>query len=97
LIRHCSLFRFNPDVSDETKDRILSEFSRLRDSIDAIDSLEIGRNMGDRSDNFDLGVCMSFESFDRYKEYRSHPDHVYFYKNFLIPFQKERASIQFLL
>jgi hypothetical protein len=95
MIRHCSLFKFKPDVGPEMISKIMEEFSKLPGLIQAIESFEIGKNVGDRPDNYDIGVCMTFASFEAYKVYRVNPDHIKFYQEFLIPFQDARTSVQF--
>lgn len=95
MIRHSSHFKFKPEVGEEMIAKIIEEFSRLPALIPAILSFEIGRNIGDRPDNFDIGVCMTFASFEDYKVYRVNPDHIQFYTDYLIPFQEARTSVQF--
>jgi len=66
----------------------------LRESIDGIRRLEIGRDELHEARSWDLVLIMAFDSVDALRAYQSHPDHVAVMR-FNDPFVSDVASVDF--
>ena len=66
----------------------------LRDSIDGIRRLEIGRDELHDARSWDLVLIMAFDSVDALRAYQAHPEHVALMR-FNDPFVADVASVDF--
>lgn len=76
MFHHIVLFRFKEDVSPETIADLRSHILSLRNTIDTIHHLSVGRDAGLSDGNWDLVVVAAFADIDGYRTYRDHPEHL---------------------
>ncbi|MEM6928008.1 MAG: Dabb family protein [Myxococcota bacterium] len=74
MVTHLFLFRFG-DVSDATRVEALRAIEGLRDEIDVIRSLEVGRDFLRSPLSYDVGVTVTFADRAALLEYQDHPRH----------------------
>lgn len=94
MFRHCVLFRWNPDVSDEALESIRQGFEHLREITEVV-SLAHGPDVGVRDGNFDYALIVDFNSQADYKVYAGDEDHRRFIAEVMAPNVSERAGAQF--
>ena len=87
--------KFREDSTTEQREAALAAVAGLPSKVPAISSMEIGFDMGLRSDNYDLAVVVAFVDQAAYQEYASDPLHVAVIKEHLAPFLEGRAGVQF--
>ncbi|MCZ7532709.1 MAG: Dabb family protein [Acidimicrobiia bacterium] len=78
MIRHCALFRFQPDVKDEEIDQLLAGFIELKDKIGGIIDVIVGSNVSAEglSKGFDHGIILDFPDAAAVEAYLGHPAHL---------------------
>ncbi len=93
MIRHCALFTWNPDVTDETMAAIKAGLDRLA-TLNCVAAYTHGPDVGLREGNFDYAVIADFETVEAHQEYSSEEGHVALIKDLLLPNISSRAGIQ---
>jgi Stress responsive A/B Barrel Domain len=109
MLIHCSLFKLKPQTSPEVRDRIVTEFRELGLKIPYIRQITAGINTSDFSvirriaaskgvsyvqEGYDLAVIIHLDSIEDYYAYCADESHWELVRQFLLPNQAERASIQ---
>jgi hypothetical protein len=112
MLIHCSLFKLKPQTSPEVRDRIVTEFRELGLKIPYIRQITAGINTSDFSvirriaaskgvshvqEGYDLAVIIRLDSIEDYYAYCADESHWELVRQYLLPNQAERASIQFAL
>ena len=95
MIRHCVLFRWLPDTTDEQVDEIAKLLVDYVGTLDGVVSYRFGRDIGVTDGTYDFAVVGDFESRDAYVAYRDSPRHVEIVKGIVAPLLADRASVQF--
>lgn len=75
MLRHIVLFRFREDVREEALEKVSQMLNGLKDKIEIIRSMEIGKDVLRRGHSFDLALTITFENLEAYKQYDTHPMH----------------------
>lgn len=75
MIEHLVLFRFKPDTSETTQERILSELRALKPLIPSIVDLSAGRNFADRNQGYEFGLVVRLRDRAGLDAYQVHPEH----------------------
>ena len=86
-LRHLVLFNYKDNITIESKNQVVEEFSILPEEIVQIKEMEWGEEMlllGVNM-NFTDGFLLSFSSFRSYKRYLFHPEHIQFVINYIEP------------
>ncbi len=96
MLRHCALFTWNPDVTDETMAAIKAGLDRLA-TLDCVAAYTHGPDAGLREGNFDYAVIGDFETVEAFQEYSSEEGHRALIKDLIIPNISGRAGIQIQL
>jgi hypothetical protein len=94
MLRHCVLFRWNPDATDEAKaavSRGLDEMAKL----ECVATFVHGPDAGLVDGNWDYVVNAEFDSADRYREYAENTDHLTLIAEVIRPIVSGRAAVQF--
>ena len=60
----------------ENAQKIKSKLEGLKDKIEEIKFIEIGININDSADSYDVVLYSEFDSIEDLKIYQSHPEHV---------------------
>ena len=78
MIRHCALFRFQADASEEEIAELLQGFVELQDQIKDMLEVLVGSNMSSEglSQGFDHGIIIDFPDKAAVEHYLAHPDHL---------------------
>jgi hypothetical protein len=95
MIRHCVLFRWLPDTTDEQVDEIATLLLDYVGTLEGVASYRLGRDIGVTDGTFDFAIVGDFESRDAYVTYRDSPRHIEISKGIVTPLLADRASVQF--
>jgi hypothetical protein len=76
MLRHYVFIRYAPGTREEHVAEFCRRMHALRDSIPAIRSLKIGRDMLREARSWDLILIMRFDSTEALRSYQQHPLHV---------------------
>lgn len=93
MLRHCVMFRWNDDVTDETKAAVgagLDPMSRL----DGVVAYHHGPDLGISDGNWDYVVVGDFVDVDAFEAYGSDPDHLAVIADLIRPNIAARAAVQ---
>jgi hypothetical protein len=94
MLQHYVFLEFREDVSDAHVTEFCARMRALRDAIDGIQHLEIGRDELHDARSWDLVLIMAFESVDALRAYQRHPLHLALMA-FNEPFVAHVASVDF--
>ena len=97
MIRHCVLFRWLPDTTDDQVDEIAKLLLEYVATLDGVVSYHLGRDIGVTDGTYDFGIVGDFETREAYVTYRDSPRHVEIAKGIVAPLLADRASVQFEL
>ena len=95
MVRHMAVFRWTDEATDEQKQHVAAELSRLPALIPSLRAYHIGSDLGINQGNFDVGVVADFDDVDGYLAYRDHPEHRAILVGFIRPILAERAAVQY--
>ena len=94
MLRHYVLLKYREDASDRHIAAFCERMLALRDTIDGIEHLEIGRDELHDARSWDLVLIMEFASVDALRAYQRHPEHLAVMA-FNEPFVASVASVDF--
>ena len=95
MIRHVVTFRWTPGATQEQKQRVAAELSRLPALVPSLRDYRLGANLGLNPGNFDFAVAADFDDADGYLAYRDHPEHRAIVEKFIRPIAAQRAAVQY--
>jgi hypothetical protein len=72
---HLFAFRWKPEVSEDQKERVVSEIRELQGQIPGLLETWVGRNISPRGQGYDLGGAMKFADQAALDAYGPHPVH----------------------
>lgn len=75
MVLHMFAFRWKPGVTTEQKQRATAEIRNLQGRIPGLLETWIGENISPRSQGYELGGVMKFESRSALEAYSPHPVH----------------------
>lgn len=75
MIDHLVLFKLKPEATPEQQERMVRELGALRGKIDGIVDLTVGRNFSERSQGYEVGLCVRFNDRAALEGYLPHPAH----------------------
>ena len=94
MLQHYVFLKFREDTSAGHVAEFCARMLALRDAIDDIRQLEIGRDELHDARSWDLALIMAFESVDALRTYQHHPLHLALMA-FNEPFVAQVASVDF--
>jgi hypothetical protein len=97
MIRHCSLWNFDAELSPDELDDLARAFVEMARGIPAVRAAVAGRNVGPAPGNFSLAALIDFDAVEGYAEYGKNASHLAFYHDVLKPLGGQRAALQFEL
>ena len=97
MIRHCVLFRWLPDTTDDQVDAAAKLLLEYVATLDGVVSYRLGRDIGVTDGTYDFAIVGDFETRDAYLTYRDSPRHIEIAQGIVTPLLAERASVQFEL
>lgn len=93
MFRHCVLFRWKPEVTDEQRATVARGLDELAE-LAVVQAYVHGPDAGLREDNWDYVVVADFETEDDYATYAADPGHVELIKSHIAPNIDARAAVQ---
>lgn len=72
---HTFAFRWKPSVTEEQKDRVITEIRQLQGQIPGLLETFVGRNISQRGEGYELGGVMKFTDRAALDAYGPHPVH----------------------
>ncbi len=97
MLRHCALFRWADDTTEEQKRAVFDALARLPRLIPEIVSYTFGPDLRARHGNHDFGVVADFADVSDFQTYSDHPEHQAVVQRLIIPAVTTRVSVQFEL
>jgi hypothetical protein len=94
MMRHYVFLKYRQDTSDAHVTAFCERMLGLRDAIDGIQLLEIGRDELHDARSWDVVLIMEFASADALRAYQRHPRHLAVMA-FNEPFVADVASVDF--
>jgi hypothetical protein len=95
MIRHVVMFRWTQDATEEQKQRVAAELSRLPALLPVLRAYRMGADLGVNEGNFEWAAVADFDDLDGYLTYRDNPEHRAIIAEFIRPVIAERAAIQY--
>jgi hypothetical protein len=95
MIRHLVTFRWTDEATQDQKERVATELSRLPAIVPTVRAYRIGHDLGLNEGNFDFAVAADFDDADGYLAYRDNPEHQAIIAEFIRPIIAQRAAIQY--
>lgn len=75
MLEHIVLFRFKPETTAFTKEKIVTELMALKGKVPSILDISAGPNFSDRNQGFEYGLVVRFADRQGLDAYQVHPDH----------------------
>ncbi|WP_226659540.1 Dabb family protein [Pseudalkalibacillus hwajinpoensis] len=75
MIEHVVLFKFSDETTLEQKEEGMRRLLEVKDKIPGIVDIQAGNNFSDRSQGFESGLTVRFESKEALEAYGPHPAH----------------------
>jgi hypothetical protein len=95
MIRHLVTFRWTDEATQDQKERVATELSRLPAIVPTVRAYRLGHDLGLNEGNFDFAVAADFDDADGYLAYRDNPEHQAIIAEFIRPIIAQRAAIQY--
>jgi hypothetical protein len=95
MIRHVVMFRWTPEATEEQKQRVAAELSRLPALLPVLRAYRMGADLGINEGNFEWAAVADFDDLEGYLTYRDNPEHRAIIAEFIRPIIAERAAIQY--
>lgn len=75
MITHIAIYKFKDSVTEEEIDSVLLEVKSLKDKVDGLDNILVGKNYNKWNEGYTHAIVVLAESQDALDAYRAHPDH----------------------
>ena len=95
MIRHVVLFRWTQEATEEQKQRVTAELSRLPALLPVLRAYHMGADLGINEGTFDWAAVADFDDLEGYLTYRDNPEHRAIIAEFIRPIIAERAALQY--
>lgn len=94
MLRHCVMFRWNDDATDEAKAAIAAGLDKLA-QMDVVGEYRHGPDAGMSDGNWDYAIVGDFASVDDYQTYATDEGHLTFIADLIRPNISARAGVQY--
>lgn len=94
MFRHCVMFNWADDASDEAKAAVAAGLDELA-KMDCVGSFKHGADAGLRDDNYDYVAVGDFDSIAAYRTYATDPGHLEMIANVIRPAISSRVAVQY--
>lgn len=94
MLRHCVLFTFNDQATDDAKAAISAGLDELA-MLDCVAAFTHGPDAGVSEGNWDYSVAADFADREAYGVYAADTDHVALIEQWIKPNISARAAVQF--
>jgi hypothetical protein len=95
MIRHVVMFTWTAEATQDQKERVATELSRLPAIVPSLRAYHLGHDLGLNEGNFEFAVAADFDDADGYLAYRDHPEHRAIIAEFIRPIIAQRAAVQY--
>lgn len=85
MLEHIVLFRFKPETTTYTKQKIVEELMALKGKVPSILSISAGPNFSDRNQGFEYGLVVRFADRQGLDSYQVHADHQHIVHDLIRP------------
>ncbi|WP_347552201.1 Dabb family protein [Pseudalkalibacillus hwajinpoensis] len=75
MIEHIVLFKFSDRTTKEQKEEGMRRLIKVKETIPGIVDIQAGINFSERSEGFESGLTVRFESKEALEAYGPHPAH----------------------
>jgi hypothetical protein len=75
MLEHIVLFRFKPETTELTRQRIVDGLMALKGQVPSILDISAGPNFSDRNQGFEYGLVVRFADRQGLDSYQVHPAH----------------------
>ena len=89
------MFRWTPEATDEQKQRVAAELSRLPALLPVLRAYHMGADLGVNEGNFEWAAVADFDDLEGYRTYRDNPEHRAIIAEFIAPIAAQRAAVQY--
>ena len=89
------MFRWTPEATEEQKQRVAAELSRLPSLLPVLRAYHMGADLGINEGNFEWAAVADFDDLEGYLTYRDNPEHRDIIAEFIRPIVAERAAVQY--
>jgi len=76
MVVHIVMFKFNDENKKANITKAKEILNALGDSIEVLDSIEVGVNFSQEDRAMDLSIITKFKDKDALSEYATHPEHL---------------------
>lgn len=94
MLRHCVMFKWKPEATDEAKAAISAGLDKLAE-LDFMQQYQHGPDAALNEGNWDYVVVADFVTVENYRAYATDPDHVELITDLIRPAIIDRAAIQY--
>ena len=95
MIRHTVMFTWKPEATEEKKQRVATELSRLPSVIPSLKAYSMGTDIGVNQGNWQFVVVADFDDLDGYLAYRDDATHKAIIAEHIQPIIATRAAVQY--
>ena len=95
MVTHVVIFAWLEDVSPEQIEGFRQALDQLAADLSAIATIRHGPDLRFRDGNGDYALIATFPDRASWDEYRAHPKHKAFVRDYVQPIQASRLTIQF--
>jgi hypothetical protein len=95
MIRHVVMMRWTPEATQEQKQRVTAELSRLPALLPVLRAYHMGADLGVNEGNYEWAAVADFDDLEGYLTYRDNPEHRAIIAEFIRPIIAERAALQY--
>ena len=95
MIRHTVMFTWKPEATEEQKQRVATELSRLPSVIPSLKAYSMGTDIGVNQGNWQFVVVADFDDLDGYLAYRDDATHKAIIAEHIQPIIATRAAVQY--
>ena len=89
------MFRWIPEATQQQKQRVTAELSRLPALLPVLRAYRMGTDLGVNEGNFEWAAVADFDDLEGYLTYRDNPEHRAIIAEYIRPIIAERAAIQY--
>ena len=89
------MFRWTPEATQEQKQRVAAELSRLPALLPVLRAYHMGADLGVNEGNFEWAAVADVDDLEGYLTYRDNPEHQAIIAEFIRPIIAERAAVQY--
>ena len=95
MIRHCVMFKWNEQATDEKQEAFVEGLVELLTTVDTVRGYAYGADAAINPGNHDFCVTVDFDDEAGFVVYRDDSDHQAFIANTVRPILESRAAVQF--